>query len=225
MNRDSDDEQLETLKGLWKNYGRPVLLGVVITLVSIFGYKAWQKSSYESLVAASQLYQDLLDIESSLHESNMSEENEATVNHVVDTLKKDHENSRYAAFACLFLAQKEVIAENLNKAVSSFEWILAQKPDSSIEAVTRIRLARVLLSLSDDNAQKALDVLSHLKADKMFFISSIDAVRGDAYIALGKRDEARMAYESALKAAHSEGLTRPLLQIKLDDLALLSQED
>ena len=225
MSYDSDEEQVEQLKRLWKDYGQPVLVGVLITLVGVFGYKAWQKNQYESAVAASQLYQNLLDTLGNTSGTELSEEEEATINHVVDSLQKDFNESRYAALATLFLAQQQVKANELDKAVSSFEWILAQKPDQNVEAVTRVRLARVLLALPESDAKKALDVLAALKTDEKSFIASIESVRGDVYLALEQRDNAQKAYEKALEAARSEGQSRPLLQLKLDDLASLSQGD
>ena len=221
MSYDTDEEQVEQLKRLWKEYGQPVLVGVLITLVGVFGYKAWQKNEYESAAAASKLYQDVLDTAG--NGGSLSEEDEATVHHVVDTLQKDYSSSRYAALATLFIARQQVQADELDKAVSSFEWILAQKPDASVEAVTRVRLARVLLALPEANPQKALDTVAALKTDKTSFAVSIESVRGDAYLALGQQDKAREAYQKALDAALEEGQSRPLLQLKLDDLAAVPQ--
>ncbi len=222
MSYDSDEEQVEQLKRLWKEYGQPVLVGVLITLVGVFGYKAWQKNQYETAVAASQLYQNLLDTVSP-GSATLTDEQQATINHVVDNLQKDYSDSRYAALATLFKAQLQVKSEQLDKASESLGWILEQKPDQNVEIITRIRLARVLLGLPESDPQKALDVLSKLKADQKSFVASIEAVRGDSYLALGQRDNARKAYEKALDAARSEGQPRPLLQLKLDDLASLSQ--
>ncbi|WP_330925661.1 YfgM family protein [Candidatus Sororendozoicomonas aggregata] len=221
MSYDSDEEQIEQLKRLWKDYGQPAVVGVLITLVAVFGYKAWQKNQHGRAAAASALYQNLLDTVADAKGPVLNEEQKATVTHVVDNLQKDYGSSRYAALATLFLSQQQVKDHTLEKARDSLEWVLAQKPDDNIEVIVRVRLARVLLSIPESEPQKALDVLSALKPDNSSFTGSINAVRGDAYVALGQDDKAREAYKKAMEAAQAEGQSRPLLQLKLDDLATL----
>ncbi|MDP0587861.1 MAG: tetratricopeptide repeat protein [Candidatus Endonucleobacter bathymodioli] len=216
MSFDSDEEQVEHLKHLWKRYGQPALVAVMITLVGVFGYKAWQKNLYESSVDASKLYESLLEVLPKTS-NELSDEDKATMNHVVESLQKDFSHSRYAALATLFLAKQQVKTKVLDRAINSFEWILSQKPDEKIEAITRIRLARVLIDLSDGKENQALEVLAKLKSDNKYFVGSIESVRGDIYLALGERDNAKKAYQKALDIA--DGQSRNLLQLKLDDLA------
>ncbi|WP_422134226.1 YfgM family protein [Endozoicomonas sp. ALD040] len=212
----TDEEEVELLKNLWQEYGKPVVAGVAITVVAIFGYKAYQKNQLETAAASSQLYQSLLEV--TTQGQSLSEQQKSTVKHVVETLQSDYESSDYAAFATLLQAREQVLDNDLDGARSSLEWVLAQKPDLEIELVTRARLARVMLSQSDDNAQAALDVLA--KADsEAGFVATIESVRGDAHLAMGQRDKARESYEKALEAARTNGESRPLLQFKLDDLA------
>ena len=216
MNR-TDEEEVELLKRLWKEYGQPVVAGLAITMVAVFGYKAYQKNQLETAAAASQLYQNLLETVQLGQTQELSEEQQATVNHVVITLQDDYAKSSYAAYGTLLLARQQVLANDLEAAQKSLEWILGQKPDREVELITRSRLARVLLGQSDDNAQAALDTLSQVKTDKSF-IATVESVRGDAYLALGQQDQARDAYQKALDAALENGESRPLLQFKLDDL-------
>lgn len=212
----TDEEEVELLKNLWQEYGKPVVAGVAITVVAIFGYKAYQKNQLETAAASSQLYQSLLEV--TTQGQPLSEQQKSTVKHVVETLQSDYENSDYAAFATLFQAREQVLDNDLDGARSSLEWVLAKKPDLEVELMTRARLARVMLSQSDDNAQAALDVLA--KADpEAGFVATIESVRGDAHLAMGQRDKARESYEKALEAARTNGESRPLLQFKLDDLA------
>lgn len=223
MSYDSDEEQIEQLKRLWKDYGKPVLVGVLVTLIGVFGYKAWQKNQYERVVAASQLYQNLLDTLGESEGDDLSQEQASTLSHVVDTLQKEYDSSRYAAMATLFLVKKQVRDNELDKAEQSLRWILAQNNDPDIDALARIRLARVLLGQSEKNGQKALEVLNAIGSGEQSFVVSLESVRGDAYRALGQQDNARKAYQKALDASRTQGQPRPLLQLKLDDLASLPQ--
>ncbi len=223
----TDEEQVELLKNFWKDFGQPVVLGVAITLAAVSGYKYWNKVQYETAAEASVLYQNLLDTVNVSQQGQLPQpltaEQKSTVNHVISTLQADFTDSRYAALATLFGAQQKVKDNDLAGARESLEWILAQKPDAEVDAIVRIRLARVLLSESGDNGQKALDSLGKITIKKAY-AASVESVRGDAYLAQGKYDLAREAYQKAIDAAQAEGENRPLLKLKLDDLAAIAPQ-
>ena len=182
MSYQSDEEQVELLKNLWKDYGQPVMLGIAVTLAAVSGYQYWQKTQQQDIAAASLLYQNLLNtVEPVLSgQAEMTTEQQATVGHVVANLQKDHANSQYAVLATLFLAQQQVRDDQLAAARSSLEWVLAQKPSPEIQVMATARL--------------------------------------------GDRQQARTAYRKAIDAAETNGLNRPILQLKLDDLAVLPSD-
>ena len=224
----SDEEQVELLKNVWKDYGQPILLGVAITLAAVSGYKYWNKVQYETAAEASVLYQNLLDTMNTSQQGQMpvplTDEQKSTVNHVVTTLQSDFADSRYTSMATLFRAQQQVKDNDLAGARASLEWVLEQEPDAEVDAITRIRLARVLLSESADNGQKALDVLGKVAIEKAY-TATIESVKGDAYLAMGQQSQAREAYQKAIDTAQTNGENRPLLQLKLDDLASMPPQE
>ena len=222
----TDEEEVELLKKAWVEYGKPALYGVAITMVVIFGYKAYQKHQHETASAASALYQNLLEVTQTnpmQMAEGLSEEQTATMSHVVNTLQEDYSGSRYALFATLMQAQQQVLANDLESARASLEWVLTKKPEAEIEQVARTRLARVMLGQTEDNARAALDLLAQGKVD-VAFTATVETVRGDAYLALGQLDKARESYQKALDAARENGETLPILQFKLDDLAANVEE-
>ncbi len=228
MSYQSDEEQVQLLKNLWKDYGQPVLLGVVITLAGVSGYKYWQKNQQQEVAKASSLYQNLLET-LAINEQNpfatveLTADQKATVAHITNTLQTDHASSQYAAMATLFLAQEQVQNNDLTAARGSLEWVLDHQPGPQVKVMASVRLARILLSESADNGQQALDILAKLK-DTSAFEPTVESTRGDVYLALGDRKKAQEAYQKALDAAQAEGLNRPLLQLKLDDLVGLPPE-
>ena len=139
------------------------------------------------------------------------------------SLQDDHSNSRYALFATLFQAQQQVKENQLAEARISLEWVLSQNPGVEMNTLTSIRLARVLLSESDANAQQALDVLGKVKISKAYE-ASVESAKGDAYLALGQHGQARESYQKAVDAARVNGDNRPLLQLKLDNLAAIAPQ-
>ena len=228
MSYQSDEEQVELLKNLWKDYGQPVVLGVAITLAAVSGYNYWQKTQQQEISEASGLYQNLLDTLSLDQQTQLAapltEEQMATVSHVVSSLQNDYASSQYAAFATLFLAQQQVQNDQLSAARASLEWVLAQKPADEVQTMASVRLARVLLSESSGNGQQALDILAKLNAGKSYE-ATVESAKGDAYLALGDRKQAETAYQKAVDAAQDNGLNRPLLQLKLDDLAAMAPQE
>lgn len=218
MNR-TDEEEIELLKRVWSEYGKPAVYGVVITMAVIFGYKAYQKHQHETASAASALYQNLLEVtQAGQMMEALNEEQKATMTHVVSNLQDDYSGTRYAVFATMIQAQQQVLDNDLDSARASLEWVLGNKPEAEVEQVARTRLARVILGQGDDQAQAAIDVLAGGKTD-VAFTATVEGVRGDAYVALGQLDKARESYQKALDAARENGESLPILQFKLDDLA------
>lgn len=227
MSYQSDEEQVELLKDLWKDYGQPIVLSVAIVLAAVFGYKYWQKTQLQDISEASTLYQNLLDAlsleQQGLFVAPLSEAQKATVGHVVSSLQNDYADSQYAAFATLFLARQQVQDNQLGAARASLEWVLANKPTAEVKIIASVRLARVMLSESLENGQQALDILTKLNAGKSYE-ATVESAKGDVYLALGDRKQAEVAYQKAVDAARDNGLNRPLLQLKLDDLAAMAPQ-
>ncbi len=214
----SDEEQLATLKRFWDEYGKSLVAGVVIAMVSVFGYKAWQKSQVETAQQGAALYQQVLDIMVYDSEEALTEEQLATLDHVVSTLKQEYDDTPYAGYAALFSARQSVEAGDLAAAKDMLQWVVDQKESRDIDVVARIRLARVLLASEGDNAAAALKVLEGIKKPGGYK-ASVEAARGDVLLALGRNDEARTAYQAALDEARVNGEQRPVVQMKLDNLA------
>lgn len=222
MSYQSDDEQVEMLKSLWKEYGQPLVLGVAITFAGITGYEYWQRTQTMQIDEASALYQQIVSAENEsgnllAQPQDKTPEQKATLKHLVGTLQKDHTDSTYASFATLFLARQHVQDGELDQAMDALEWVIAQSPEQEIEVIATTRLARVMLAQSADNAKEALEVLKPLDVPANYDVL-IEAVKGDAYMAMGEQDNARTAYQKALDSANAQQLNRPQLELKLDDL-------
>ncbi len=215
----TEEEQLAAIKAFWKNYGSAILLGLVVSLGSVYGYRAWQNHQKEQAQTASALYQELLDIVVAGQGQALTDEQKATFEHLSKTLQTDFESSVYAQFTALFKARNAVVDNDLDTAAHELEWLLLQKPGREIEIVARMRMAQVLLAQGGKEKQtEALELLDQITQPGAFK-ATYGEVRGDVLLALGRRDEAREAYQSAVDAAGVAGSQRPLAQMKLDDLA------
>lgn len=217
----TEEEQLTAIKMVWKSYGYAILLGLALLLSSVYGYKTWQNHQQAEAGRASGLYIDLLDIIALAERGKvLTDEQKATMEHLSQTLKTDFKSSIYAQFAALFKARNAVADSDFSTAAGELKWLLLQKPKPEMDIIAHLRLAQVLLAQREEGKQvEALAVLDEI-GEPGTFKSSYSVVRGDVLLALGQRDDAREAYQMAIDAASVVGNPLPLVQMKLDDIAV-----
>jgi predicted negative regulator of RcsB-dependent stress response len=211
----SEEEQLEVLKRWWKDYGRTVIIAVLVAVIGYFGFTGWQDHKRQKAENASVIYEELLKLVNVEPGQTISAADEATVNHLAGQLKDANGSSMYAHSAAFFLAKLAVEDNQLDVAVSELKWVLSAKPDAATEQLARLRLARVLTS------QKAYDeALAQLSPEPAAaFVADYAEARGDILKLQGNLDAARTSFEKALSSTDPQQQERfMLLQMKVDDL-------
>lgn len=207
----TDEEELAVIKEWWQRNGMPLVTGVLLALVAVFGWQGWQKYQANQSHGASMLYQQLL--EEALTPAGQSDT--AKVVELAGKLKSEFSGSHYAQYASLFVAKLAVEANKLDDAALELQAIVDKPADNNLGELARQRLARVLSA--QNKTEQALQVLDAKAADGAF-LASREELRGDLLVRLGRHDEAYEAYTRA-KAAVSEDAALGGLQMKLDDLA------
>lgn len=219
----SDEEQVEALKGWWKDNGNSVLTGIVVVLVVFFGTRQWQTMQAADSGAASELYQQIADLAASSLEQNQTIPAEAlpAARSVYATLKADHADSLYTRYAALAMSRFHVEQGDLAEAAAELQWVLdnpgnglLREVDEELLLTARLRLGRVRLAQGE--AEAALALLQAVEPGT--FASGYAEAEGDALYSLGRRDEALLAYQRAL--ATSETGNNALLRLKLQDLGV-----
>lgn len=210
----TEEEQVEALKKWFAENGVSLLLGIVLALGGVFGYRAWENSVRQTGEAASAIYEDLVAAVGTVPDSGLSMEMRTTGRSLADQLKNDHGDSSYALFAAMTMAKLAVDAGDPDKAVSELRWVLANGAEGSIEILSRIRIARVLSA--QELYEEALAVLQP-KLDLAAHRASWEEVKGDVYLSMDRVDEARQAYQLAVNSVSQQG-SRPYLNMKLADL-------
>ena len=211
----SEEEQLEVLKRWWKDYGRTVIIAVLVAVVGYFGYTTWQDQKRQKIEKASEVYEQLLKLANAEPGKVLTDSDKATIKHLAGELKDGNSKSLYAHSAAFFLAKLAVEEGSLDAAVNELKWVLSAQPEAATEQLARLRLARVL------TAQKAFDdALAQLSPEPAAaFTSEYAEVRGDVLKLQGDLDAARTAFEKALAATDPQQQERfMLLQMKVDDL-------
>lgn len=213
----TEEEQVEALKGWWKENGKSLLFMIAISLSAVFAWKTWQQQQLTDAESASITYQNLLDaVSAALGTQDVDQI--ATSRHLAKELKTDFEKSEYARFAALLMARVQVDQGKFPEALSELDWVLAHAPTDEMRNVTLLRKARIYQAMGD--YQKGLEVIRDLSAKE--FNSSVFELKGDLLLASGKNTDARAAYQQALESSGNAGVN-PLLNMKLEDLAVYNE--
>jgi predicted negative regulator of RcsB-dependent stress response len=202
---ESEKEQVEQLRKWWQENGKALVIGVVLGLGGLFGYRGWQEHVTTKAMEAADLHAVVLvALEQAQH---------ATVIAESARLRGEYANTPYAALATLAEAAVLVRDGDAGAAQASLEWVVEHANQPEVVAVARLRLARLLHDRGESAAARAaLDALP-----TGLFTAQVAELRGDLLRDAGQRDAARDAYREAL-AADSEN--RAIVQMKLDDLGL-----
>ncbi|RHW77700.1 tetratricopeptide repeat protein [Colwellia sp. RSH04] len=200
----TEEQQVEAIKGFWKENGNTVIAGIVLGFAGFIGFNLYQENVLESELALSDSYQTLM-------ENSTKNAQEFTAN--AEKFISENGDTSYVSLTALALAKEAATHQDWQQAQKQLTIAIEKAPNEGIKAIATIRLARVQVQLEDYAA--ALATLAKPLPES--FTAAKEEVKGDTYLQQGKKDLARTAYQAAIAA---DGLsTSPSLQMKLDDLA------
>jgi len=224
-----DEEQAEALKRWWRENGTAVISGLLLAIAITLGWQWWQARQETRAQLAGAIYAQVLakldsapaEAAGAIHGSSPS--GEATppgadpfsaVRVPAEQLLNEFAGSTYADLASLALARIEVDAGQPEAARARLQHLAEHSDDASIQALARLRLARLLWAGGE--AEQALKQLDGNWPEA--FRAEADSLRGDVLVSQGKPDEAREAYDRALAQATLLGQETGLIRLKRDDL-------
>ena len=208
---ESDEEQLEVLKNWWKDNGQSIVIAIVLGVFGFFGFQSWEAKIKSSGENASEIYQQLLDL--NLQETAKKDD---AVFELGKKLKADYEGSIYAVLGSLVIAKKYIEANDLESGIDQLRWALDQDRGDSIEDLIRVRLARVLAA--SNKSEEAFSILDNHEPQAAY-ISTFEETKGDLFIQIEDLALAREAYQKAI-ANKREDQSLALLELKLADIPL-----
>lgn len=203
----TEEEQVEAIKDWWRQNGRSVIIGLLLALAAVVGWRTWQDKSRADTEAASAQFQLLL--------QRLDAGEGREVVEIGRSIIAEHGSTPYAALAALSLAQQAVDQGDLDGAGAHLRWVRENAKVEEVRMLAQVRLARVLVA--QGSTDEALQQLSGLESGS--FASIAEEVKGDAYLAQGRRADARRAYEAALAASTEVPARQQQLRMKVDDLA------
>lgn len=203
---DTEEEQVEQLKKWWDANSTSLIGGVITAIVIVTGWNFWQNHQLEQRQQASQLYQNMLD--------SAAKNDNASVEKLADQLASEYGSSAYAHFAALEKAKSKVDQGDLEAAKAILQQQVQNASDQELQNIARLRLIQLMLATNQyEEGLKLIAAVDPAKSEG--FSASYDELAGDLYVAMDRLDDARNAYQSAIRS----GQATALAQFKLDDLA------
>lgn len=202
-------EQGEQVRQWVKENGAAIVVGVVLALALIFGYRRWQAHEVNTEVQAASQF--------ALVQNGVQANDKqavAAASAALDNLQKKFPKTVYAAFASAAMAEYEVGQNQLQPAIRDLQWAVAHSKQPALKGLFSLRLARALLA--DGQAQQGLAALDGVTTGD--YAAVAEELRGDALLKLGKPDAARTAYQGAMAKLDQDAPGRNVVQMKLDNL-------
>ena len=217
MDYDTDEEQIEALKNWWNENGNSIIVGIILVLAVLFGSRYWQSSQNATAELASDIYTQMADNVQANFDFNVDEEELNSALELHTELKTNYVDTVYSRYSALLMARLYVQRNELENAASELQWILdnpglgfLKSIDDELALTSRARLARVVIA--QGNAETALQLLNEVEPGT--FAGIFAEIEGDAYVELGRLQEAIDAYQTAL----TMGINTEVVELKLNDI-------
>ncbi len=199
----TEEQRFEALKSWWKENATAVIGGIILGVGALSGWRFWHWHQANQGTEASDLYAE---VQMALIENDVT-----SLRTQSGILRDQYKSTPYAVLATLHEAKTQAEEGDLTAAAESLRWIIKHSGQHTIRDVARIRLARVLVA---DNKLDAAVAIVDREMPKAY-TSLVDEIRGDIFVAKGKAEQARQAYDQALQAADAGSLE--FLQMKRDN--------
>ncbi|WP_274057447.1 YfgM family protein [Vibrio parahaemolyticus] len=199
---DTEEQQVEAIKDWWKENGKAVIIGAVVGLGGLFGWRYYQDTVIQVSETASQSYTTAMN---TLQEKGVDAQSD------VQAFIESNEVKEYSVLAALQLAKAQVEAKDFAAALEQLKWAQSNTKDAALSPLISYRIARIETEMGNfDAANTELG-----KVTDTAWAGRIAELRGDIALRQGDKDAAYAAYTEAQQAADAS----PTLQMKLDDLA------
>jgi len=201
----TEEEQIEAIKRWWKENGKSIILGFVLGIGGIGGFRYWQSTVDEQTQLASMNFEEVVSLSKTDKKEFLSK---------VEEIEVQHAGKSYADLAAFVAAKKLVDDKKYTEAKKQLEWVINNSQYDGIVHIAKIRLVKVLLQLG--LATEALNVIKNTKPSG--FESVYAELRGDIYSLLGQYDKAKAEYQAALNKVNPGDRRGGAIEMKSNNL-------
>ena len=201
-----EQEQLDQLKHLWKQYGNLITWALIVALGA---YAAWNGYQYWQRNQASQAASMFDEVERVSKLGDIPK-----LERAFGDMKDRYASTAYAQQSGLLVAKLYYEAGKVDAAKAALEWVATKAADDGYRAIAKLRLAGLLAE-----AKAFPDALSQLDgAFPTEFLPLVADRKGDIFTLQGKTAEAKAEYEKAYKSFDERTEYRRLVELKLNAL-------
>jgi predicted negative regulator of RcsB-dependent stress response len=205
MDQIDEYEQGERVRAWLRNNASSLIGGVALGLASLGGWQWWQGQQDNKLVLAAAEYQAFTKA--------VEAKDDTKAGAHATALAQDFPKSPYPVLAAMRRAEMLHTEGKDDEALKVLDAAAGSPADPVLVELSKLRAARLLAGMGKpEEAIKRLDA-----AGASAFPAVAAEIRGDAEMALGRRDAARIAYEQALASLDIAAPTRPMVEMKLTD--------
>ena len=202
-----EQEQVDELKALWKKYGNYITRGVIAFFVLYGLFQGWGYYQTKQSLGASEAYQSIVVLD---------EKNTQDILQKSQKLMDDYSGTPYASRAAILFAKASYLEGNKDKAKEKLEWAASHAKESATESIALIQLGQILVE-----EKKYEDALKKVNAvDNEGYLGLSNDLKGDILNAMGKKEEAKKAYQEALKQFGPKDPYAKFTQEKLESLGV-----
>ena len=199
---ETEEQQVEAIKRFWKENGLALVIGALLGLGGLLGWRYYNDSQIAAKEQASFAYEKASE-ELIKGEAGFSQ---------AKSFIESHSHTGYAILMALEMTQQAIERKDLAEAVKQLEFVVSNAKLSAVQSVAQLRLARIQL----EQGEYELALISADKVTDEAFKGQSQEVKGDVYQSQKLFDKARAAYSSALETNERD----QLLKMKLDNLAI-----
>ena len=198
-----EQEQLAQLKSFWNQYGNLITWMLILVLGGYAAWNGWNWWQREQATKAAALFDEL---DRAAQAGDVDK-----VGRAFDDLKERYPGTAFAEQGGLLAAKVQADKGNNDAARASLGWVAEHAVETEYRTAAKLRLAGVLMEAKQyDEALQTLD-----SAAAPAFEALIADRRGDVLLAMGRKDDAKAAYEKARGAMDSGVEYRRLIEAKL----------
>lgn len=202
----TEEEQVDDLKRWIKAYVPAIVIGVLVAVTALYGWRYWQGYQHTQAMQASALYQQAVEA----YQTQRSD----ILQHCVENLQKKYTRSPYTAYALFLQAKAAVERQDFIAAEHAFDWIIQHNHDSNIHDIAILRLASV--QTMNHHARAAIELLKEIHRPAFQGLALVKIA--DAYLALNDVPRAAANYQAANQLLPNADNTLPTLAIKMANI-------
>lgn len=196
---ETEEQQVEAIKGFWKENGTAIIVGICVGLAGLFGWQYYNDTAIAKKEAQSLAFQNAIE--------NLDSENGLLA---AEEFAKNNAGSGYAVLASFASAQQAIEKSDFEAAKALLSAAVTNAPSKAISDLAKIRLARVEKQLGDTAG--ALMTLDSVEASA--FGDQVQEIKGDIFLMTNEFDKAKAAYQAVM----AEQPENRVVEMKLSNL-------